>query len=147
MRSSPAHAFLSIWYTTLTPHEFCTCEFVNSTKFYKLSLQALLLNQKEKNNSIRLFNYWPKLRSPPYLAGQNRIFVDDRLGSCFDSHSSLTSSQKKLKLNSWQLWSNLWVYTELAQRCSRIVFITQIGRPCSVPERHKSQKAKKECCV
>ena len=42
---------------TLTPHEFCTCEFVNSTKFYKLSLQALLLNQKEKNNSIRLFNY------------------------------------------------------------------------------------------
>ena len=31
------------------------------------------------------------------------VFVNDRLASCFDSHSSLASSQENLKLNSGQL--------------------------------------------
>ena len=146
MRNSPAHEFLSIWYTTLTPHEFCTCEFVNSTKFYRLSLQALLLNQKEKNNSIKFLDYWLNQEVlhtlPVKIVCRRQAWSLLRL-----SFKELATSQENLKLNSWQLWSNLWVYTELAQCYSRIVFITQIGRPCSVPERHKSQKAKKECCV
>ena len=146
MRSSPAHAFLSIWYTTLTPHEFCTCEFVNSTKFYKLSLQALLLKQKEKNNSIKFVNYWLNQEVLHTLPVKIVCRRQDWFLPRF-SFKQLATSQENLKLNSWQLRSNLWVYTELAQRYSRIVFITQIGRPFSVPERHKSSKAKKECCV
>ena len=146
MRSSPAHEFLSNWYTTLTPHEFCTCEFVNSTKFYKLSLQALLLKQKEKNNSIKFLNYWLNQEVLHTLPVKIVCRRQDWFLPRF-SFKQLATSQENLKLNSWQLWSNLWVYTELAQRYSRIVFITQIGRPFSVPERHKSPKAKNECCV
>ena len=146
MRSSPAHEFLSNWYTTLTPHEFCMCEFVNSTKFYKLSLQALLLKQKEKNNSIKFVNYWLNQEVLHTLPVKIVCRRQDWFLPRF-SFKQLATSQENLKLNSWQLWSNLWVYTELAQRYSRIVFITQIGRPFSVPERHKSSKAKKECCV
>ena len=146
MRSSPAHEFLSNWYTTLTPHEVCTCEFVNSTKFYKLSLQALLLNQKEKNNSIKFLNYWLNQEVLHTLPVKIVCRRQDWFLLRF-SFKQLATSQENLKLNSWQLWSHLRVYTELAQRYSRIVFITQIGRPCSVPERRKSPKAKKECCV